>query len=83
MDRLSIQNNSDAYTQIPSILQPTLILWGDQDLLIPVENAKLFHKDLPNNTFVVLKNVGHVPMEESPNQSLEAVISFLENMDFY
>ncbi|MDA7706921.1 MAG: alpha/beta hydrolase [Flavobacteriaceae bacterium] len=83
VDRLSIQNNSDTYKQIPSILQPTLILWGEQDLLIPVENAKLFHKDLPNNTFVVLKNVGHVPMEESPNQSLEAVISFLENMDFY
>ena len=81
IDQFFAKNNPDAYKQISSIFQPTLILWGDQDLLIPLENAKLFHHDLPNNNLVVLKNVGHVPMEESPNRSLKAVVSFLKNND--
>lgn len=77
IDRLSVNNSSETYKKIPSIQQPTLILWGDQDLLIPVENARRFHRDLPNSTLVILKNTGHVPMEENPLLSLEAVTSFL------
>lgn len=79
IDKFSAKNDPDAFKQISSILQPTLILWGDQDFLIPLENAQFFHQDLPNNTLVILDNTGHVPMEESPKQSVEAVISFLIN----
>ena len=78
IDRFASENKRNAYKRIPDILQPTLILWGDQDLLIPVENAALFHRDLPNDTLVILENSGHVPMEESPTRSLEAVIAFLQ-----
>ena len=39
--------------------------------------AHRFHNDLPNDKLVILKNVGHVPMEESPKESLNAVIEFL------
>lgn len=77
IDRFSVNNSSESYKKIPTILQPTLVLWGDQDLLIPVENAKRFHQDLPNDTLVILKNTGHVPMEESPYSSLKAIESFL------
>jgi pimeloyl-ACP methyl ester carboxylesterase len=34
---------------------------------------------LPNDTLVIMPNVGHLPMEESPGQSLEAVVSFLKD----
>ncbi|MGB2483901.1 MAG: alpha/beta fold hydrolase, partial [Flavobacteriaceae bacterium] len=78
VDRLSLENNPASYHLISNISQPTLILWGDQDLLIPIENAKLFQKDIPNNTLIILKNTGHVPMEENPSESLEAVVTFLE-----
>ena len=78
VDRLSVENNPASYHLISNISQPTLILWGDQDLLIPIENAKLFQKDIPNNTLIILKNTGHVPMEENPSESLEAVVTFLE-----
>ena len=78
VDRLSVENNPASYHLISNISQPTLILWGDQDLLIPIENAKLFQKDIANNTLVILKNTGHVPMEENPSESIEAVVAFLE-----
>jgi len=79
VDRFNIKNDINTHNKIKLITQSTLVLWGDQDKLIPVENAYKFHEDLPNDILVILKDVGHVPMEESPNYSLEPVISFLEN----
>jgi pimeloyl-ACP methyl ester carboxylesterase len=62
---------------IKNIKTPTLILWGDKDLLIPLTVAENFHEDLPNDTLVVLKNLGHTPMEENPKQSLQVLTNFL------
>jgi pimeloyl-ACP methyl ester carboxylesterase len=67
------------YKNIKLIEQKTLVLWGEEDLLIPVEIAYKFHDDMPNNTLAIMSNVGHVPMEESPTKSLEAVLSFLKD----
>lgn len=78
VDRLKIPKDTSTYRFIKSIQQPTLILWGAEDLLIPVENAYKFQEDLPNNTLVILENTGHTPMEESPLESLAPVISFLK-----
>ena len=54
-----------------------MVLWGEDDELIPTQMAYLFHDNLPDDTLVILKNVGHVPMEESPIESLTPVIEFL------
>ncbi len=78
IDRLNTPLDTTSYKRIRSIQKPTLIIWGDQDELIPVEAAYRFHDDLPADTLVILKDTGHVPMEESPDQSLEALISFLK-----
>jgi pimeloyl-ACP methyl ester carboxylesterase len=79
VERFKISKDPYAHNKIKDIQQPTLILWGAEDYLIPVENAYKFHEDLPNDTLVILTDVGHVPMEENPNQSLASVISFLKN----
>ena len=52
---------------------------GDKDLLVPVENAYKFEKDLPNSILKVYENVGHVPMEEIPEQTAEDARSFLSS----
>jgi pimeloyl-ACP methyl ester carboxylesterase len=78
LDRFEARNDSTAYNRIGSIETPTLILWGEEDQLIPVESAYRFHEDLPNGTLVVLPNLGHVPMEENPAESLKPVLSFLD-----
>lgn len=77
IDRFSAKKDPNAYKRIPQIQQPTLILWGDLDELIPPENAERFHRDLPIDTLVILENAGHVPMEEIPERSLDAVVGFL------
>ena len=77
IDRIGVQRDTTVYRNISRIQQKTLILWGDQDQLIPVANAYRFQQDLPNDTLVILKNVGHVPMEEDPGQSVNALMTFL------
>ena len=79
VDRFKMTDDEKAYIKIKNIVQPALILWGENDLLIPVENAYKFQKDLPNNSLFLLDKCGHVPMEESPKESLKPVIDFLEN----
>jgi pimeloyl-ACP methyl ester carboxylesterase len=79
VDRLQTQNDTTRYHSISSIQQPTLILWGEYDQLIPVENAHKFHNDLTQSQLVIMNDVGHVPMEELPQESLKAVLVFLKN----
>jgi pimeloyl-ACP methyl ester carboxylesterase len=81
VDRLNMLYDTTNIPKIKTIQIPTLVLWGEQDLLIPMENAKLFHDDLPNDTMVILKNMGHVPMEENPAESLKPVLDFLRKKD--
>jgi pimeloyl-ACP methyl ester carboxylesterase len=63
---------------VPGIEVPAMIIWGDQDFLIPLDNAWKFQRDLPNDTLVVLKGIGHVPMEESPSRVIQLVTSFIK-----
>jgi len=77
-DRMTGMEDLSTVSEIKTITQPTLILWGEEDHLIPLANAHLFHTNLPNDTLVVLKNSGHVPMEENPNKSLLSVLDFIE-----
>lgn len=78
LDRMATSFHPDTYLKINTLQIPTLILWGEEDKLIPVENAYRFQKDLPNDTLVILKNLGHVPMEEDPKTTTDVVRSFLQ-----
>jgi pimeloyl-ACP methyl ester carboxylesterase len=81
VDRLNMLYDTSNIPMIKTIKAPTLVLWGEQDLLIPMENGQRFHDDLPNDTLVILKNMGHVPMEENPVESLRPVLEFLRKKD--
>ncbi len=69
----------DRTEEIKTIIQPTLIIWGDHDDLIPTECAYKFKKDIKNSKLVMIKNSGHIPMEESPEQVIPAVEDFLNS----
>ncbi|WP_275315606.1 alpha/beta fold hydrolase [Tenacibaculum bernardetii] len=77
VDRFNMKSPASSSAKIKTIKQPTLILWGAEDFLIPLKNAYQFQKDLPNNSLIILKEVGHTPMEESPTESLAPVLYFI------
>ncbi len=63
--------------RIAQITQPTLIIWGGQDRLIPPSNAALFVRDIKGSQLVVFDKLGHVPHEEDAGQTVAAVQAFL------
>lgn len=62
-----------------SSLNPVLILTGDCDRLVPSWNAKRLSQSIPGSCFEVIKNCGHLPHEEKPDEFLSAVANFLYN----
>lgn len=58
------------------INQPTLIIWGDQDNVIPIKNGYKLHQEILNSRFVILKDCGHVPQEEKSEIFTELVSEF-------
>ena len=58
--------------------QPTLILWGGRDRLLPLENGQRFAKDIAGSRLVVFEDLGHVPQEEDPARTVAEVRSFLK-----
>ena len=64
--------------KIKLITQPTLIIWGKEDQLISYKNAALFKQDIQNSQILVLDKVGHIPMEEAPNQVASAILEFIK-----
>ena len=63
--------------RIATITQPTLILWGAQDSVIPVAAGREFQRRIAGSTLVVFDTLGHVPQEEDPATSLAPVKAFL------
>ncbi len=62
---------------IKTIGQPTLILWGAQDRLITEPSGQRFHQDIAGSQYVVFEGLGHVPQEEDPERTVQAVKAFL------
>jgi len=67
----------DAY-RIHLVTAPTLILWGAEDQLIPLEYGQKFNQDIKGSQLVVLDHLGHVPQEEDPVKSVAPVKTFLD-----
>ncbi len=77
LDRMKSMVNNDKYLKIKTLTMPTLIIWGKEDGLIPLDVAEKFHRDLPNDTMIVFKDLGHTPMEEDPMTTVATVKDFL------
>ncbi len=58
------------------INQPTLIIWGEEDTVIPIRNGYKLHQEMLNSRLVVLKDCGHVPQEEKSELFSELVTEF-------
>jgi pimeloyl-ACP methyl ester carboxylesterase len=58
------------------IEQPTLIIWGDSDKVIPIENGEHLYSSILNSRFVIFKNCGHLPPEENPDLFVDLVTEF-------
>ena len=56
---------------------PVLLVWGGKDALIPASHSADYTRALPNSTLALFPELGHVPHEEAPEATVEAVSAFL------
>jgi pimeloyl-ACP methyl ester carboxylesterase len=66
--------------RISQIGQPTLLLWGKQDVVTPPEAGEGFSRMIRNSQMVWLDNCGHAPMMERPDQFAEALLKFADEL---
>jgi pimeloyl-ACP methyl ester carboxylesterase len=66
--------------RLHAIRTPTLIIHGDHDNLIAPSSGQHFKDAIPNSDLVMLRDIGHVPQEEAPDQSAQAVRGFLQHL---
>jgi pimeloyl-ACP methyl ester carboxylesterase len=77
IDRMRQTLLKDPTPILRQIQTPTLLVWGMQDRLIPYANSADYTAALPNAKFVSFEQLGHVPQEEAPTESLMPVERFL------
>lgn len=69
----------DLLIRLDSITCPVLIVGSDNDLFPPASN-ELIHARIKGSRYVVMKNCGHFPFIEAPEQFFPAVTAFLESV---
>ena len=73
-------NLGGAEAPLPSfagIANETLIVWGDQDRIVPDTDGTKLAAALPKATLTTIVNSGHIPHEEQPAATIAAISSFL------
>jgi pimeloyl-ACP methyl ester carboxylesterase len=77
--RQIVPANPDSITAlIKTVNVSTLIIWGANDPAIPLEEGQRLHKDIRDSKLVIIPNCGHIPHEESPEESINAILNFLD-----
>jgi pimeloyl-ACP methyl ester carboxylesterase len=62
---------------LPRLKRPTLIVWGREDALVPLECGKLYQQHIAGARLAVLDACGHCPQLERPQAFADVVRSFL------
>jgi pimeloyl-ACP methyl ester carboxylesterase len=74
------RNPVDYQTRLNELKMPILVVTGDDDRIVPTENSVQLAGEIPGTDLVVIKDCGHVPQEECPNQFLDALQTFFEKV---
>lgn len=67
----------DVREDLRKIESPTLLVWGENDPLIPPTVGDLLQEEIPNSRLILLRNAGHVPMFDRPREFDAALLAFL------
>ncbi len=76
-----VGSTTDVSEDIKSIRQPSLILHGSLDRIVPLEQGQALARTLPNAEFMILEGAGHVPTLTQPMRVAETIRDFLRRHD--
>ncbi len=78
--RMLVVREPEYFAQLGDLQTHGLILWGSDDQLIYPSAAQTFDERLANAEVVILDGIGHLPMEEAPEATANAIRRFLESL---
>jgi len=67
--------------RISGIKAPTLIIVGEEDILIPPKYSRILHEKIKGSKLVIMKECGHVPPIEKPEEFNRTALGFLKEHD--
>lgn len=56
---------------------PILLLWGEEDQIVPISVGERLREIFPNNTWITYEQVGHMPMDEATETFNSDLLTFL------
>ena len=69
----------DVSPRLARIDKPVLLIWGANDPLFPVEQARRAHRAIPGSRLSVIEGAGHTPQAEKPDQFNRHLAAFLKD----
>ena len=75
---LGILMDYDLCSALPGIGQPTLVLAGERDTLIPLEASQYLASNLMNGRLAVIGGAAHAPFLSHPGEFVTQVLNFLD-----
>lgn len=73
----AMQRRRDQQATLRRITQPTLVLAGSEDQIVPLKRQEFLAELIPYAKFGILDNVGHMPMLEDPEGTTEALYAWM------
>lgn len=77
VERLTGPQDQELDARLREVHVPTLLLWGGRDVWIPLSFGRRFARGIVGSELHVYPNAGHVPMEESPTETVRDAEAFL------
>lgn len=78
--QLLISNFADFYSRLQKLTMRTLIIWGEEDRVIEIEDAYHFKNAIPHSVLKIIPACGHSPQEECPEETAAVILDFLEHV---
>ena len=60
--------------------KPTLLIWGEQDQIVPVHYGQRLHRDIPESTLVIVPNAGHLILFDAADAVASALVDFTKGL---
>jgi pimeloyl-ACP methyl ester carboxylesterase len=70
--------SDDVSSLLPLISCPTLLIWGELDPLVPIEQGRAMFERMAGARFVVLRDAAHNPMADRPAEFNRVLLEFLD-----
>jgi pimeloyl-ACP methyl ester carboxylesterase len=63
--------------ELGHVATPTLVLWGENDPIVPVATGERLARELPSARLVVIKNTLHAPWLQDPKETAKQLLGFV------